>query len=118
MIKMNVVNEEKEYSTIAEIAKNLISDVEGGMENAYYFSGLDDAEEEEIEELNEEVGILLDTCDDCIYYNYNFDFFNCDYMDGKLYAFYDGRLTSLEDILEALEKTSKTLRNLLTSFKY
>lgn len=117
MIKMNVVNEEKEYSTIAEIAEKLISDIDDGMENVYYFSGLDNAEEEEIQELNEEVRNLLSGCDDCIYYRYDFDFFNCDYMDGKLYAFYDGELTCLEDICEALEETSKTFRDLLTSFK-
>lgn len=117
MIKMNVVNEEKEYSTIAEIAEKLISDIENVMENVYYFSGLDDAEEEEIQELNEELGNLLEACDECIYYKYDFDFLYYEYMDGKLYTFYDGRLTSLEDILEALEKTSKTFRDLLTSFK-
>lgn len=117
MIKMNVVNEEKEYSTITEIAEKLISDIENGVENVYCFSGLDVAEEEEIEELNIELSDLLCGCDDYIYYKYSLDFLNCDYMDGKLYAFYDGKFTSLEDICEALEKTSKTFRNLLNSFK-
>ena len=78
---------EKEYFDVKEIAERLVKDIEEEQVGiVYHFLGLDDADEEEIEELNHIYDALLAGCDDNIYYSsyYNFDFF--EYEDNEKYT--------------------------------
>lgn len=102
MIKLLVG--EKEYFGAEEIAERLVKDMEEERVGIVYrFIRLDDADEEEIEELNHIYDDILSGCDDNIYYSYyHFDFF--EYEDNEKYTIYNKQFLSISEAIEKIEE--------------
>ena len=107
---------EKEYFGAEEIAERLVKDMEEERVGIVYrFLGLDDADEEEIEELNRIYSSILAGCDDNIYYSYyHFDFFECE--DNEKYTIYNKQLLSISEAIERIEEDVDWLSTLKEYF--
>lgn len=107
---------EKEYFGAEEIAERLVKDMEEERVGIVYrFLGLDDADEEEIEELNRIYSSILSGCDDNIYYSYyHFDFFECE--DNEKYTIYNEQFLSISEAIERIEKDIDWLSTLKEYF--
>lgn len=92
-----------EYHGAKEIAERLIKDIEEEQVGIVYrFLGLDDADEDEKQELDDTFSNLLAGCDDSIYYSYCLDFF--EYKDNEKYTIYNEQFLPVDKAIKWIEE--------------